>query len=131
MPFKGTLDEAVETASTVFVPGGHLVGSGSASHLGRFTLVTDFTRTVFANFPREDGTATWVGANGDQLFTSLVGIGSDQPFNPITFWREFYDITGGTGRFAEASGRIIIERDRNDQTLTSSGTISGTIDLGH
>jgi hypothetical protein len=44
---------------------------------------------------------------------------------------ETHIITGGTGRFAAASGSIILERSINLQTLISSASITGTISLGH
>jgi hypothetical protein len=40
---------------------------------------------------------------------------------------EKYVITGGTGRFANASGSFTVQRLVNRATGTSSGTISGTI----
>jgi hypothetical protein len=42
---------------------------------------------------------------------------------------ETFTITGGTGRFEGASGNVTVERLVNRATLTSSGTISGTIVL--
>jgi hypothetical protein len=46
---------------------------------------------------------------------------------------ETHTITGGTGRFAETAGSIIVERSINLQTMISSGSITGTISLasGH
>jgi hypothetical protein len=50
---------------------------------------------------------------------------------PIATITETQTITGGTGRFAGASGTIIIERSANVVTGVSSGSLSGTINLGH
>jgi hypothetical protein len=44
---------------------------------------------------------------------------------------ETHVITGGTGRFEGASGRIILARSINLQTLISSASITGTISLDH
>jgi hypothetical protein len=41
---------------------------------------------------------------------------------------EDYTITGGTGRFADASGTFTLESILNQATGLSSGTFSGSID---
>jgi hypothetical protein len=50
---------------------------------------------------------------------------------PTAAISETHTVTGGTGRFADASGSISIERSINLPTLVSSGSITGTINLGH
>ena len=65
LPFRGTL-EASETENGALH---HLVGTGNATLLGRFTLTSDFI--VNAATVTAAGTATWTGANGDQIFTTL------------------------------------------------------------
>jgi hypothetical protein len=76
------------------------------------------------------GTAIWTAANGDQLRVSVVGHGDIVVFPTVTI-TETHTITGGTGRFADASGAITIERSANILTGVSSGSLGGTIDLGH
>jgi hypothetical protein len=44
---------------------------------------------------------------------------------------ETHTITAGTGRFAQSSGSIILERSINLQTYISSALITGSISLGH
>jgi hypothetical protein len=41
---------------------------------------------------------------------------------------EVYSITGGTGRFAGATGTFTLESIANQATGVSSGTFSGAID---
>jgi hypothetical protein len=127
LPFSGTLE------STEHVVGGdaasavrHLDGAGTATHLGRFVLSADFT--VILATGNATGTATWTAANGDQIRTSVVGHG-DIVFPTVTII-ETHTITGGTGRFADASGTITIERSANILTGVSSGSLSGTLNLG-
>ena len=48
------------------------------------------------------------------------------PPNVITIV-EMYTITGGTGRFAGATGNFTVERVLNQATGVSSGTIIGNI----
>jgi hypothetical protein len=56
------------------------------------------------------GTGTLVAANGDQVFVTLTGTAT--PPSPIPFVGELVDftfvstITGGTGRFSDASGTV-------------------------
>ncbi len=74
------------------------------------------------------GTATWTAANGDEIFTTLIGQGVVT--FPVLATVETHTITGGTGRFAGTSGSIIVERSLNLQTRISSASITGTISLG-
>jgi hypothetical protein len=123
LPFRGTLD-ATETEDGSLH---HLVGTGNATHLGRFTLTSNFTVDT-ATFTAS-GTAAWTAANGDQLFTTVTG--HAVVTFPTAAIAETHTITGGTGRFAEAWGSISIERSLNLPTLVSSGSITGTLNLGH
>ncbi len=125
LPFQGTL-QATETADGA---PRHLAGTGEATHLGRFTLTAEFT--VTSPPPRASGTATWTAANGDEIFTTLVGVGVVT--FPVLAVVETHTITGGTGRFAGAAGTIIVDRSINLQTMISSASITGTISLasGH
>jgi hypothetical protein len=122
LPLGGTL-EATETAGAVR----HLVGTGEATQLGRFTLTSDFTVDTTTGIG--SGTAIWTAANGDKIFTTLAG--QAVITFPIATVTETHTITGGTGRFADASGSIVLVRSLNIPTLTSSGSITGTISLGH
>jgi hypothetical protein len=119
LPFRGTL----ESTETVNGAEHHLVATGEATHLGRYTLTSDFT--VTSPPPRASGTAVWTAADGSQLFTTIVGEGVAVP--PILTATETHTITGGTGRFAGVSGTIVIVRDLNLVTFASSGSIDGTI----
>ena len=122
----GTL-EATETG--VFRPGTpplsvrHLEGTGTASHLGRFTVVADFTLNL-ATFTG-GGSVTYTAANGDVLTGTATGravVGGG-----IAAVTETVTITGGTGRFAGATGTLTLVRRVVQATGTSSGTIEGTI----
>jgi hypothetical protein len=130
LPFSGTL-ETVETHQ--FQPPNfivaHLEGKGIASHLGRFTSVSDFTiNTVTA---MGAGTLTLTAANGDQLFATVTGeaVGGTPDRLQID---ETFTITGGTGRFTGASGSFTSTRFADTTTvprIPSSGSFEGTIDL--
>ena len=123
LPVRGTL-AASETEDGALH---HLVGTGEATQLGRFTLTSDFT--VDASTAMATGTATWTAANGDQIFTTTVG--QAVIVFPQATITETGTITGGTGRFAEASGSLLLQRSLDLLTLRSSASITGTISLGH
>jgi hypothetical protein len=76
------------------------------------------------------GTAVWTAANGDQIFTETTGhvVAPPPPFLVVS---ETHIITGGTGRFAEASGSIVLVRSLRIETnpIESTASITGTINL--
>jgi hypothetical protein len=124
-PFKGKIN-AVETGSVVF-PNRFVDrrGTGTATYLGRYTehLVAQ------TNIPTmtATGTATFTAANGDTLFTSVVGQATRTSPTTLSIV-EVYTITGGTGRFADATGTFTLRRTLDQSTGVSSGTFSGAID---
>jgi hypothetical protein len=73
------------------------------------------------------GAATFTAANGDTLSTSVVGQATR--IGPTTLSVvEVYTITGGTGRFADATGSFTLESTVDQTTGVSTGTFSGAID---
>jgi hypothetical protein len=103
-PVKGTST----STSTVNVATGIGIsdGSGQVSHLGAFTFHNDFSGfTLTGNTFTWTQTATIVAANGDEIFATAVGTGTLLPNNTseATLVSTF---TGGTGRFADASGTL-------------------------
>lgn len=128
-PFHGTL-QAVETGvvqfPTVFVEGS---GTGKATHLGRFTL----TYVVTVNIPTLAGIGSmeFIAANGDSVFSDRVGQATPTGTPNVFSIVETHTITGGTGRFAGASGSFIIERVLDQVTGITSGSFEGTIILDH
>jgi hypothetical protein len=73
------------------------------------------------------GAATFTAANGDTLTASVDGQAT--PAGPgVLSIVEVYTITGGTGRFAGATGTFTLESILNQATGVSSGTFSGAID---
>jgi len=78
-------------------------GAFRLTHLGNGTLHQDTTTVSFTgNTAVNAGTATYVAANGDKVYTTVVGTVT---FTATGSEATFVDtITGGTGRFADASG---------------------------
>jgi hypothetical protein len=124
LPFKGVLvaSESGEVAfPTLFVEGS---GSGTATHLGRFTMTYDFVvdlATLTGNGP-----ARFVAANGDRIFAEVVGQATPTEDPDVLSIVEEYTIIDGTGRFAGASGGFILHRLLFEETF-SIGSFEGNI----
>jgi hypothetical protein len=100
-PVKGT---STSTTTVDLATGtGISDGSGQVSHLGAFTFHNDFTGfTVTGDTFSWTQTATIVAANGDEIFATAVGTGTLSTGEATLV----STITGGTGRFADASGTL-------------------------
>ena len=91
--------------------------SGNFSHLGRFAGVVDLDAS--------DGTddTVWVAANGDTVTnqtTNFVPAGDGTYVQTIV-------ITGGTGRFENATGTATITGNFDFGTFVYDGRLEGTI----
>ena len=127
VPFKGSWEGAV-TARTPLPPGFLSIsfeGTGNATHLGRFTVeirivlnTTDRTLT---------GTYEFTAANGDTLTAAVTGQSPLTPPGVPQTSVETATITGGTGRFASASGSFTAERVVDLATFLTTGSFNGTI----
>jgi hypothetical protein len=124
-PFKGTFT-AVETNQLVFpILSVDREGTGTATYLGKYTEHATFQVNVLTL--SGTGPATFTAANGDTL--SASGVGQATRIGPtLLSIVEVYTITGGTGRFADATGTFTLERTLDQATGVSSGTFSGVID---
>lgn len=124
LPMRGYY-EGFETGEldfpTLYVHGS---GTGNGTHLGRFTLTWDWV----VDLPSLSGVGaiTFRAANGDRLFTR-VDDGQAYPTEDPSVLRftRTHIITGGTGRFAGASGSFYAEGFLLDETynfLSFEGT---------
>ena len=124
-PLRGTVN-AVETGQVVF-PSRFLDrnGTGTATQLGRYTEHVVMT----INIPTLSsmGAATFTAANGDTLTASVVGQATRTGPTALSIVED-YTITGGTGRFADATGTFTLHSTLNQTTGVSTGTFSGAID---
>ena len=129
IPFKGSFQgsESYVFQPTSFVVEGSV--SGVATHLGKFTLAYNITVSLVpATLGQGVGSARLVAANGDMLFTTLVGQGTPDPDTAgVQRIVEMHTITGGTGRFAGAQGTFTIMRLVEQATGDTSGSFEGTI----
>ena len=132
VPFRGSL------AGTFTISGFPIATvsanlTGDATHLGRFTLALPHHVDLLATPPSAIGTFVFIAANGDMVSGTFTGVvASVDP--PVVHVTEAATITGGTGRFADASGGFIITRalvlgspDPATDPGTTSGFFNGTI----
>jgi hypothetical protein len=118
VPFKGSYN----TSFVLLQPPPNMIqvvsGEGIASHLGVSTF--EATSYVTVSFPPPftvTGTRIITAANGDQIFTTFSGF-STPAVNGVNGADLQETITGGTGRFANASGSFTT-RARNDANISS------------
>ena len=129
VPFRGTL--AGMRAS--FIPldppffAAEVDTTGEATHLGQCELV--LTATVSVNDPVRTaiGTFQFVAANGDTLTGTFTGISTPTTTPGVNQIVETSIITGGTGRFAGATGGFTTTRLIDFATLLTIGSFEGTI----
>ena len=108
-----------------FVSPTDFVGSGKATHLGRYTEVgaVQFSPTDDPTVFRLDAWSIYTAANGDQLYATFTG-----HLNGLTgAITATVTYVGGTGRFDDASGSATLAGQiQPDGTLAVS--VEGTID---
>jgi len=103
-------------------------GSGHATHLGRFTLTYD--HLVDLSRRAGVGTAHFIAANGDSLFTEITSQAGPTDLPGMVRVIEEHTIVEGTGRFAGATGSFTIDRLVDTATGITSGSFEGTIVTG-
>lgn len=129
LPFRGTL----ETRQKSVVPLGATTalfvaeGTGTATHLGRYTIVSALTLDFATLTGTEDLTMT--AANGDLLTATATAQGLPNADGVTVNVVESATITGGTGRFVGATGSYILRCLANQATGVSIGSFEGTISL--
>lgn len=124
-PFKGSFEGDVTV--TPLAPPFVMVdveAAGEATHLGKFTLdiphvVNRATRTAI-------GTYGFTAANGDTLTADFSGV-AVLIAPGILYIEETATITGGTGRFAGATGSFTSERLYDTVAGTTIGSFAGTV----
>lgn len=126
VPFAGSGSGTFADTSPMTVA---LAGAGHYTHLGLTAIAATSTITGF--FPCGGFTATeqdaYTGANGDAVYLTVneVFCSTSAP-NVFVFTGQFA-VTGGTGRFEDATGSGTIMATATFLTATS-GTFTGTTD---
>lgn len=127
VPFKGTYTTISEPQSPPPMVQVKITGVGQATHLGQGSFVAWSTLNTSTAPPFSiGGTATFNAANGDMFFTTFTGTAT-----PLENGRMHvvmtHDVTGGTGRFMDASGIITGETIAGFSNPEASITYDGYI----
>lgn len=125
LPFKGTLQSVETYVVTPPIMSVTANGTGNATHLGQY----DISYEVQVNLETLAGvgSAQLVAANGDILYANLLGQATPTETADVFNLVEVFTITGGTGRFANASGSFTLNRVVNITTGVTSGSFDGNI----
>lgn len=125
VPFKGSL-AGTDTGIPLVPPFAAVTveATGNATHLGNFT----YTALVTVNRGTGIGSGTFLftAANGDTVFGTISGQSTFTPPDALSIV-EIATITGGTGRFASATGSFTIARLKNTVTNETIAVFEGTI----
>ena len=128
VPFSGSL-QAKENSVFQGPPPGFLLvdasGSGIATHLGQFTSTWKFVVNLADG--TGTGTVVFIAANGDNVFTTVLGRSEPTDTPGVFHVVEIQTITGGAGRFQGAKGSFIVDRLTDLTTGLTSGSFRGTI----
>jgi hypothetical protein len=125
VPFKGGFEgDVTVTLAPPFLQV-DVEAMGRGTHLGRFTLdipheVNPVTRTAAGYYE-------FTAANGDKVYAEFTGIATPTAIPGVLYIEETATITGGTGRFAGATGSFTSERLYDMVALTTIGSFEGTI----
>lgn len=140
LSFKGYLQGAVrdvpqgQPPTSISAEGND---TGLSGELGQFKITYRFTITIPPGSGPADpstsaGTAEWIMANGDTIYTKFVGIGQPTKTYPIVQVVEYYQVTGGTGKFVNAQGKFTVKRlssaDPASAVNLTSGSVEGAIE---
>lgn len=126
VPFRGSLEGVITNTPLdppmLFVD---IAGTGNAGQLGRFTV--SIPHLVDRSNSTAVGTFLFTAANGDTVTADFTGQGTPTSTPGVASIVETATITGGTGRFAGATGSFTLTRLYNIVAGTTTGSFSGTI----
>jgi hypothetical protein len=126
VPFKGVLDGAVTRTP---IDDTHvrvdIEADGAATLLGHFTL--EVPHLVDLTTRRAVGYYVFTAANGDTLTAEFRGQAGPSDIPGVVRIVEEATITGGTGRFAGATGSFTAVRLYDPVAGTTLGSFEGTI----
>jgi hypothetical protein len=128
VPFKGRL-EGVVSITPLAPPFVSVMvnATGNATQLGQFTLA--IPHTVNRSTRTAIGSYQFTAANGDTLSADFTGQATPTPTPGVLYIEEMATITGGTGRFAGATGSFTVERLFDTVAGTTTGSFEGTISV--
>ena len=106
-PFKGSYTTTSEILQPAPILKTRITGTGNVSQLGKSTFVALSTLNFTTQPPFTlAGTATFTAANGDEVYTSFTGTSTPTAQGMLDVSMT-HIITGGTGRFQNATGSFV------------------------
>jgi hypothetical protein len=120
VPFKGSFEGYADASA---FPAVVLHLTGRASQLGQFTFVEPHVVTP----PTGVGTFEFVASNGDTIFGTATGTATPTDTPNVLSIEAHATITGGTGRFAGATGSFTGVRLYDRATGWTAGTFEGSV----
>jgi hypothetical protein len=126
VPFKGSFegDVTVTPLAPPFLQV-DVEAMGKATQLGKFTL--DIPHVVNRANGTAFGSYEFTAANGDTVYAIFTGTATPTATPGVLYIEETATITGGTGRFAGATGSFTVERLYDTVAGTTEGSFEGTI----
>jgi hypothetical protein len=126
VPFKGNY------SGTATLVGGSppllaLSATGTATHLGKSSELITTTVNFAAACPLTVGTGVLTAANGDKLFLNTSGVACPTAQPGVLTISGTQTVTGGTGRFAGASGSLGVSGTTNTNTGALTYRLEGSI----
>jgi hypothetical protein len=114
VPFNGTVSGYVDSQSgTECEPSTHVINFGHANQLGAFTGTAEFSPRpcdpdpgLCENNIPYTGTFDWFAANGDEIYGTFEGYLCPTETPGVYDNHETAEVTGGTGRFTNATGHF-------------------------
>lgn len=108
--------------------GGTTTGTGTSSLLGAVSIEGNDCITPIENYLSFEGKMVFTVSNGDELFADYSGL-FVPTFYPLIFSLSdsIFNITGGTGSFAKATGGGILQGGQNIATGTGLMQAKGSI----
>jgi len=125
VPFKGSLEGLVTRSGAPPVVSVDIEGHGAASQLGRFAVSIPHSVNVVTRIAT--GEYLFVAANGDTLTATFTGAAAPTADPNVLAIVEDATITGGTGRFAGATGSFRVERLYDTVAGTTAGSFEGSV----
>ncbi len=126
VPFSGSCHLAIQPATPVGPGIVHQIDEGECrvSHMGKTTYISDKIINFVAG--TQETELTLIAANGDEIHGAGNGVNAMTEPGRVDFRAEI-DVTGGTGRFANVSGRLVVEGYADIVNGRSYPRISGNL----
>ena len=128
VPFKGTwTGETISADPFTTFPVVQIVaaGGGEFTHLGKSTMVSPHTTNIFTGLT--EGDQIFTAANGDTLTAFCSGVPVFDPVSGVVQGTLACEVTGGTGRFADATGSYTFSLVGNAILLPDGGLGFATV----